>query len=86
MSRDLSRSRSASVSAPYGCSAIIESITLLVPAVSLLGAVRCSASIRSDRAQAFVLHGDVIHTIVLGAVIVLLIYLQRAQFGRWIKG
>ena len=55
-------------------------VATLIPAVSLWGAaLLLCADIGAFFAQAFVLHDDVIHTFVIGAVIAGLIYLQRGR-------
>lgn len=53
-------------------------ILVLIPAVSVAGAlILLAVDAGAFVAQAFVLHGDVIHTFVIGAVLGLLIWLQR---------
>ncbi|MBZ9936724.1 DoxX family protein [Mesorhizobium sp. BR1-1-16] len=59
---------------------LIGSIALLVPAVSVLGAVLLLCiDIGAFITQAFVLHGDVVHTIVIAALLLVVIYLQRER-------
>ena len=58
-------------------------ITLLIPRVSAFGAlVLLCVDAGAFVAQLAVLHGDVIHTLVIGAALVALIYLQRDQLAR----
>ncbi|AYG64470.1 DoxX family protein [Rhizobium jaguaris] len=57
---------------------LIGGIALLVPRISIIGAVLLLAiDVGAFIAQISVLHIDWIHTVVLGAVISLLVYLQR---------
>jgi putative oxidoreductase len=58
-------------------------ITLLIPRVSAFGAlILLCVDAGAFVAQLAVLHGDVIHTIVIGAALAALIYLQRDQLTR----
>ncbi|WFU07236.1 DoxX family protein (plasmid) [Rhizobium sp. CB3171] len=58
---------------------LIGGIALLVPRTSIMAALLLLAvDVGAFIAQVTVLHIDWIHTVVLGAIIVLLIYLQRA--------
>jgi putative oxidoreductase len=64
---------------------VIGGVAVLVPAVSALGAVLLLiVDIGAFIAQITRLHMDWIHTIVIGAVLVALIYVQRRQILRWI--
>ncbi|SHG72621.1 DoxX-like family protein [Kaistia soli DSM 19436] len=64
---------------------LIGGIALLVPAVSVLGAVLLlCVDAGAFLAQAFVLHGDVVHTIVIAALLLVLIYLQRERLKAWL--
>jgi putative oxidoreductase len=55
-------------------------IAILIPSLSVLGAlVVLLVDVGAFFAQAFVLHMDVVHTIVIAIVIGALLYLQRAQ-------
>jgi putative oxidoreductase len=55
-------------------------VAVLIPSVSVLGAVLVLlVDIGAFFAQAFLLHMDVIHTIVIAIVICALLYFQRAQ-------
>ncbi len=57
---------------------LVGAIALLVPSVSVLGAVLLlCVDLGALVAQAFVLHGDVIHTIVIAVLLLVVIYLQR---------
>lgn len=68
-----------------GAVEVIGAIAVLVPAVSALGAaLLLCVDIGAFIAQIAVIHQDWIHTIVIGAVIGFLIYLQRAQITRLI--
>jgi len=59
---------------------VVGGIAILIPPVSVLGALLLLAiDAGAFVAQITVLHVDWIHTVVLAAVIVLLIYLQRGQ-------
>ncbi|MBN9016656.1 MAG: DoxX family protein [Rhizobiales bacterium] len=61
---------------------LVGAIALLVPAVSAVGAVLLlCVDVGAFFAQAFVLHGDMIHTIVIAVLLVLLIYLQRDRLA-----
>lgn len=64
-----------------GALELVGGIAILIPAFSVLGAVLfLLVDVGAFFAQAFVLHMDVVHTIVIGVVICALLYLQRAQF------
>lgn len=66
-----------------GALEVIGGIALLVPRVSVLGAlVLLCVDAGAFVAQVAVLHGDWIHTIVIGLILVVLIYLQRDQLKR----
>ena len=55
-------------------------ILVLIPMTTALGALLLlCVDIGAFFAQAFILHGDVIHTFVIGAVLLVLLYLQRHQ-------
>jgi putative oxidoreductase len=59
---------------------LVSAVALLLPAVSGFAAVMLLiVDIGAFVAQAGVLHVDWIHTIVVGAILAALIYLQRAQ-------
>ena len=59
---------------------LLGAIALLVPSTSALGAILLLAvDVGAFVAQVEVLHKDWIHTIVIGAVLVALIYLHRQQ-------
>ena len=59
---------------------VIGAIMVLIPTVSALGGcLLLLVDVGAFVAQVAVLHGDWIHTIVIGSVIGLLIYLQRHQ-------
>ena len=61
---------------------LVGAIALLVPAVSAVGAgLLLCVDVGAFFAQAFVLHGDMIHTIVIAVLLVLLIYLQRDRLA-----
>jgi uncharacterized membrane protein YphA (DoxX/SURF4 family) len=61
-----------------GAMEVVGALLLLVPRSSPLGAVvLLLVDVGAFVAQLAILHGDVIHTIVIGAVLVALIYLQR---------
>ena len=58
-------------------------ILVLIPARSVYGAlILLLVDIGAFFAQVFVIRMDFIHTLVIGAVILVLIYLQRAQLRR----
>ena len=61
---------------------LIGSIALLVPAISIFCAVLLlCVDIGAFVTQAVILHGDVIHTIVIAALLLVLIYLQRDRLA-----
>ncbi len=61
---------------------LIGGIALLVPAVSVFGAVLLlCVDVGAFVTQAVILHGDVIHTIVIAALLLVLIYLQRDRLA-----
>lgn len=63
----------------------IGAIAVLIPAVSGLGALLLlCVDVGAFVAQIAVIHQDWVHTIVIGAVIGLLVYLQRTQITRWL--
>jgi uncharacterized membrane protein YphA (DoxX/SURF4 family) len=65
-----------------GAIELIGGLLVLVPAVSVFGAILLLlVDIGAFIAQIAILHMDFIHTIVIGAVIGLLIYLQRHRLG-----
>jgi putative oxidoreductase len=58
-------------------------IAILVPSVSVFAAlVLLAVDAGAFVTQIAVLHGDWIHTVVIGAILASLIYLQRDRFGR----
>ena len=58
-------------------------IAILVPSVSVFAAiVLLAVDIGAFITQVAVLHGDWIHTVVIGAILASVIYLQRDRFGR----
>ena len=58
-------------------------ITLLIPRVSAFGAlILLCVDAGAFVAQLAILHGDVIHTLIIGAALAALIYLQRDQLRR----
>jgi putative oxidoreductase len=58
-------------------------ILVLIPAWSVIGAlILLAVDIGAFFAQVFVIRMDFIHTLVIGAVILVLIYLQRGQLRR----
>jgi len=62
-----------------GAIEVVGAVALLVPRTSALGAlVLLMVDIGACIAQVGVLHGDWIHTVVIGALLILVIYLQRA--------
>jgi uncharacterized membrane protein YphA (DoxX/SURF4 family) len=66
-----------------GAMEVAGAVLLLVPRTSALGAiVLLLVDIGAFVAQLLILHGDVIHTLVIGAVLVALIYLQRDRLTR----
>ena len=61
-------------------------IAVLVPAVSGLGALLLLVvDVGAFFAQILFLHEDWIHTIVIGAILVALIYLQRQSAREWLR-
>ncbi len=61
---------------------LIGGIAVLVPAVSVFGALLLlCVDLGAFVTQAFVLHGDVIHTIVIALLLLVLIYLQRGRLA-----
>jgi len=57
-------------------------IAILVPSVSAFGAiVLLAVDVGAFVTQIAILHGDWIHTIVIGAILTAAIYLQRHQLG-----
>ena len=55
-------------------------ILVLIPMTTAFGALLLlCVDIGAFFAQAFILHGDVIHTFVIGVVLLVLLYLQRHQ-------
>lgn len=66
-----------------GCLELIGGLAVLVPAVSVFGAILLLlVDNGAFVAQVAILHMDWIHTIVIAALIVLLIYLQRSALPR----
>lgn len=66
-----------------GAVEVIGAVVLLVPAVSPLGALLLLAvDVGAFAAQVSVLHKDWIHTVVIGAVLALLVWLQRGAVAR----
>jgi uncharacterized membrane protein YphA (DoxX/SURF4 family) len=63
-----------------GALELVGAVALLVPRVSILGGLLLLlVDIGAFVAQVFALHGDWIHTIVIGLLLALLIYLQRER-------
>jgi uncharacterized membrane protein YphA (DoxX/SURF4 family) len=63
-----------------GALELVGAVALLVPRVSVPGALLLLlVDIGAFVAQVFALHGDWIHTVVIGALLALLIYLQRER-------
>jgi len=63
-----------------GALELVGAVALLVPRVSVLGGLLLLlVDIGAFVAQVFALHGDWIHTIVIGLLLALLIYLQRER-------
>jgi len=63
-----------------GLAELVGGIALLVPAVSAFGALLLLAvDIGAFGAQVSVLHQDWIHTVVIGLILIVLIYVQRGQ-------
>jgi uncharacterized membrane protein YphA (DoxX/SURF4 family) len=61
---------------------LVGGLAVLVPSISVFGAILLlCVDIGAFFAQAFVLHGDVIHTIVLAVLLLLLIYFQRRRLS-----
>jgi putative oxidoreductase len=57
-------------------------IAILVPSISVFGAiVLLAVDVGAFVTQIAILHGDWIHTLVIGAILAAAIYLQRHQFG-----
>jgi putative oxidoreductase len=57
-------------------------IAILVPPVSMFAAiVLLAVDVGAFITQVAVLHGDWIHTVVIGAILATVIYLQRDRFG-----
>ena len=57
---------------------VIGALTLLVPRVSVFGGLLLLfVDAGAFVTQAFVLHGDIIHTIVIGLLIALVVFLQK---------
>jgi len=66
---------------------VVGSLCVLVPAVSVFGAmIVLLVDVGAFFAQAFILHDDIIHTIVIGLVICALIFLQRNQLKAFYGG
>jgi uncharacterized membrane protein YphA (DoxX/SURF4 family) len=66
-----------------GALEFVGGIAILIPSLSVLGALLVLlVDIGAFFAQAFVLHMDVVHTIVIAIAIGALLYLQRAQFRK----
>jgi putative oxidoreductase len=58
-------------------------LAILVPSVSVFAAlVLLAVDAGAFVTQIAVLHGDWIHTVVIGAILAAVIYLQRDRFGR----
>ena len=65
---------------------VVGGIAVLVPAVSGLGALLLLVvDVGAFFAQILFLHEDWIHTIVIGAILVALIYLQRQSAREWLR-
>ena len=64
-----------------GAMEVVGSLLLLVPRVSAFGAlVLLAVDAGAFVAQLAILHGDWIHTVVIGLVLLVLLWLQRDQF------
>jgi putative oxidoreductase len=62
---------------------LVGGIAILVPSVSVFAAiVLLAVDVGAFITQVAVLHGDWIHTVVIGAILAAVIYLQRDRFGR----
>jgi putative oxidoreductase len=58
-------------------------VAILVPSVSVFAVlVLLAVDVGAFVTQVAVLHGDWIHTVVIGAILGTLIHLQRDRFGR----
>jgi uncharacterized membrane protein YphA (DoxX/SURF4 family) len=65
-----------------GALEMIGGIAILLPSVSIFGALLLLAvDVGALVVQIGILHGDWIHTIVIGAIIATVIYLQRDRLG-----
>ncbi|MFZ2158566.1 MAG: DoxX family protein [Bradyrhizobium sp.] len=65
---------------------VMGAVAVLVPVASVMGAVLLLlVDIGAFFAQAFILHMDIIHTIVIGLVISALIFLQRKQLFDFLR-
>jgi putative oxidoreductase len=65
-----------------GALEVVGAVAVLIPSCSLLGAALVLlVDIGAFFAQALFLHMDVVHTIVIGLIICVLIYLQRPRPG-----
>jgi uncharacterized membrane protein YphA (DoxX/SURF4 family) len=59
---------------------VVGAVALVVPAVSAFGAVLLlMVDVGAFVAQVAVLHGDLIHVIVIGVILAVLVYMQRQQ-------
>ena len=66
-----------------GALEVVGAVALLMPRISALGALLLlCVDIGAFIAQVAVFHGDWIHTVVIGLVLGVLIYLQRDQLSR----
>jgi putative oxidoreductase len=63
---------------------LVGGIAILVPSVSVFAAiVLLAVDVGAFITQVAVLHGDWIHTVVIGAILAAVIYLQRDRLGSW---
>lgn len=70
-----------------GACEVIGAILVLIPGFTGFGALLLlCVDIGAFFAQAFILHGDVVHTIVIGAVLATLLYLTRHQVTNAVSG
>jgi len=66
---------------------LIGGIGVLIPRVSALGAALLLVVVGGATvAQLFILHGDVIHAIVIALLLATLVYLQRSTLSMWPAG
>jgi putative oxidoreductase len=63
---------------------LVGGVAILVPSVSVFAAiVLLAVDVGAFITQVAVLHGDWIHTVVIGAILAAVIYLQRDRLGSW---